>query len=221
MNYYILVEGERVETAVYNKWISYLNSELGPISHISEFKENNYLIFAGYGYPNYFEVINNAIQDALDNPIIDYLVIAIDSEEMTYKEKYQEVYDFVLNYVDKINIIIIVQHFCIETWALGNRLIIRRNPENSQLRRYIKYFNVVSNDPELLPSFEQEHLTRSQFAEKYLRKALNDKYRNLTYSKNKPDVLVHPKYFQQVKLRYDTTKHIRSFGKFLDAFKQS
>ncbi|MCK4241321.1 MAG: hypothetical protein KAX30_06830 [Candidatus Atribacteria bacterium] len=221
MNYYIVVEGKRVEPAVYNKWISYLNPKLYPISHISEFKEDNYLIFPGYGYPNYFEVINDAIQDVLNNPIIDYLIIAIDSEEMTYEQKYQEIHDFISDYINKINIIIIVQHFCIETWALGNRLIIKRNPENAQLKCYIRYFNIVTNDPELLPPFEQEDLNRSQFAEKYLRKALNDRYRNLTYSKNRPDVLVHPKYFQQVKLRYDTTNHIQSFGKFLDAFVQS
>jgi len=95
MNYYIVVEGKKVEPAVYNKWISYLNPKLHPISHISEFKEDDYLIFPGYGYPFYFEVINNAIQDVLGNPIIDYLIIAIDSEEMTYEEKYQEIQDFI------------------------------------------------------------------------------------------------------------------------------
>ncbi|MBU4362015.1 hypothetical protein KJ813_05070 [bacterium] len=221
MNYFIVVEGKKVEPHVYNKWISYLNPKLHPINHISEFKEDNYLIFPGYGYPFYFEVISNAIQDVLHNPIIDYLIIGIDSEEMTYEEKYQEIHDFISDYVDKINIIIIVQHFCIETWALGNRLIIKRNLENTLLKRYMRYFNVVSNDPELLPPLEQEQLNRSQFAEKYLRKALNDRYRNLTYSKNRPGVLLHPKYFHQVKLRYDKTNHIQSFGKFLDAFKQS
>lgn len=219
MNYYIVVEGKKVEPAVYNKWISYINPELNLISHISKFKENNYLLFAGCGYPNYFNVISTAAQEVLENPIIDYLVIAIDSEDMTYEEKYQEIHNFLSYYIDKIKIIIIVQHFCIETWALGNKLIIRRNPQNSQLIHYLRYFNVVSNDPELLPPLEEEQLTRAQFAEKYLRRALNDRYRNLTYSKNRPDVLLHPRYFQQVKLRYDKTNHIQSFGKFLDAFK--
>lgn len=219
MNYYIVVEGKKVEPAVYNKWISYINPELNFISHISKFKENNYLIFAGCGYPNYFNVISTAAQEVLENPIIDYLVIAIDSEDMTYEEKYQEIHNFLSYYIDKIKIIIIVQHFCIETWALGNKLIIRRNPQNSQLIHYIRYFNVVSNDPELLPPLEEEQLTRAQFSEKYLRRALNDRYRNLTYSKNRPDVLLHPKYFHQVKLRYNKTNHIQSFGKFLDAFK--
>jgi len=221
MNYYIVVEGKRVEPAVYKKWISYLNPKLHPISHISEFKEDNYLIFPGYGSPNYFDVIDTAAQEVLESPIIDYLVIAIDSEERTYEEKYQEIHDSISDYIDKINIIIIVQHFCIETWALGNRLIIGGNPENAELKRYIRHFNVATNDPELLSPIEQKDLTRAHFAEKYLRRALNDKFRNLTYSKNKPDVLLHPKYFQQVKLRYDTTNHIKSFGKFLDAFVQS
>jgi len=133
MNYYIVVEGQKVEPLVYNKWISYLNPRLKPISNISEFYKDNYYIFPGNGYPSYFETINDAIQDVLNNPIIDYLVIAIDSEDMTFEEKYQEMQDFVADYIDKINITIIVQHFCIETWALGNRLIIRRNPENAQL----------------------------------------------------------------------------------------
>jgi len=220
MNYFIVVEGKKVEFLVYNKWISYLNPKLRSINHISEFKEDNYLIFPGNGYPSYFDTINDAMQDVLNNPIIDYFVIAIDSDEMTYEEKYQEINDFISNYRDKIKIIIIVQHFCIETWALGNKCIISRNPEDPQLKRYIKYFNIVTKDPELLTSIE-ENLTRSQFAEKYIKKALNDKYRNLTYSKNRPDVLLNPKYFQRVKLRYDTTNHIQSFGKFLDAFVQS
>ena len=133
MNYYIVVEGKKVEPAVYNKWISYINPELNLISHISKFKENNYLLFAGCGYPNYFNVISTAAQEVLENPIIDYLVIAIDSEDMTYEEKYQEIHNFLSYYIDKIKIIIIVQHFCIETWALGNKLIIRRNPQNTNL----------------------------------------------------------------------------------------
>ena len=221
MNYYIVVEGKKVEPLVYDKWISYLNPKLYPISYISEFKENNYLIFPGNGYPSYLETIDDATQTVLYNPIIDYLIIAIDSEEMTYEKKYQEIHDRVSDYIDKINIIIIVQHFCIETWALGNRVIIKRNPENIELKRYISYFNVATNDPELLSPIEQEQLTRAQFAVRYLRRALNDIYKNLTYSKNRPDALLNLKYFQQVKLRYDTTNHIKSFGKFLDTFEQS
>jgi hypothetical protein len=47
---------------------------------------------------------------------------------------------------------------------------------------------------------------------------LNEKYRNLTYSKSNPGALLHVKYFEQIKNRLKDTGHIASFGAFLQAF---
>jgi len=113
---------------------------------------------------------------------------------------------------------IIIQHFCLETWALGNKKVGPKNPKNSTLIEYKKIFNVLEEDPELLPSYSPRNWNRSQFALRYLRRMLNDKNKNLTYTKSNPKALLHPKYFDQVINRYKSTNHIGSFLTFLNAF---
>jgi hypothetical protein len=117
-----------------------------------------------------------------------------------------------------VEIRIVVQHFCFEAWALGNRRIVRPHPTSSRLREYKQLFDVRSRDPELLPHKLDENLNRAQFAEKYLRLALTDTFRNLTYTKSNPQAVLHDKYFAQVKNRLRDTGHIASFDDFLRAF---
>lgn len=162
--------------------------------------------------------IEDAIQDTNLYPAFDRLVVAVDSEEMTKEEKYTEIRGFVSCKPCLAEIRIIVQHFCFETWGLGNRKVIRTNPNSQRLREYKKIFDVRLKDPELLPPKPDEGLNRAQFAEKYLRVALNDKYRNLTYTKSNPRPLAHAKYFAQLKKRVEDTNHIAGFADLLDAF---
>jgi len=219
MNIYVVVEGEQSERKVYEKWIKYLNPTLRSVDKLSGVTKDNYVIYAGFGYPFYFEIIKSAIDDVNSHGNIDRLVIAVDSEEMSYEEKYREIQSVVIDNKCVAQIHIVVQHFCLETWALGNRAIISRQPQSEKLKTYIRFFNVVDNDPELLPPYQPEELNRAQFAAKYLKAAVNEKYRNLTYSKNNPKVLLNRKYFKRVRNRFETTKHIASFGAFLRAFK--
>ena len=138
--------------------------------------------------------------------------------KMSYDDKKAEIRSFVDSQNRHIDYRIIIQHFCLETWALGNRAIVTRNPISSRMREYKRYFDVLTNDPELMPNYPKEDLTRSQFAEKYLRFLLNEKYRNLSYSKSNPEPLLHNLYFERVRSRYFDTGHITSFGDFFDAF---
>jgi hypothetical protein len=116
-------------------------------------------------------------------------------------------------------IFIIVRHFCFETWALGNKRVGPRQPKDPILRRYKSFFDVLNKDPELLSGYPPEGYNRAQFAAKYLRKMLNDRGRNVTYTKGNPVYISHPTYFNEVKKRYETTEHIKSFSTFLDAFR--
>jgi hypothetical protein len=218
MNLYILVEGEIGEKKVYRTWIPIVNPLLSFVGHISEIENNNFSILSGGGYPNYLEVIEHAIEDVNMYNNIDRLVIAVDSEDMTYQEKYSEIESYIKKMRSHCEIRIIIQHFCLETWALANRSIISPKPQSEMLRRYISIFNVRVDNPELLPNLPQENMNRAQFAAKYLRIALNDKYRKLTYSKSNPAPLLHVKYFYRVKTRMEETAHILSFQNFLDAF---
>ena len=94
MNYYVVVEGERTEIEVYSKWITYVNPLLTQVYNNDDFTENNFSLFAGFGYPYYFNVIDDAIEDVKNYSAIDKLVIAVDSEDQTYKEKFDEIYNY-------------------------------------------------------------------------------------------------------------------------------
>jgi hypothetical protein len=76
----------------------------------------------------------------------------------------------------------------------------------------------LDKDPELLPGYPRREWNRAQFAFRYLKKSLNDKNKNLTYTKRNPKTLLHPKYFHEIEKRYNQTGHICSFSTFLTAF---
>lgn len=219
MNIYVVVEGERTEKLVYKKWIKVLNPRLKYVNDLSQVVRNNYVIYAGFGYPFYLEVIAAAVEDVNSHGEIDRLVIAVDSDEMSYNDKYTEIESILKNKQCYAKVAIVVQHFCLETWALGNKALIKRQPQSERLKEYLKFYNVVQDDPENLPAFYYESLNRAQFAVRYLKAAVNERYRNLTYSKSNPKVLLNQKFFRRVRSRFDDTGHIASFGAFLKAFK--
>lgn len=216
MNFYVVVEGEKGEKIVYEKWIKYVCPHLRRVDNINQVTNNNFIIFAGNGYPFYFDVITAAIGDVNANGQFDRLVVVVDSEEMSFDDKFSEISTHVNLTPCRIPVHIIVQHFCLETWALANRNVVTRNPQSPRLREYLSFFNVIDQDPELMPAFPP--LNRSQFAFRYIKSVLNEKYRNLTYSKSNPKVLLNRKYFDRVCRRHRETGHIPSFSHFLTAF---
>lgn len=218
MNFYVLVEGLVSEKEIYKFWIPLVNPNLNYVPNLFDIQRNNFSIFSGGGYPFYFDVIESAIYDVNSHKAVDRLVIAVDSEDIDLNEKYNEIRSFVSDFSCSAEVIIIIQHFCIETWALGNKRVGPRSPKNPRLRTYKKIFNVLNQDPELLPPLPEQGLNRAQFAEKYLRTMLNDKNKNLTYSKRNPKALLHKSYFGEVKKRLETHRHINSFQMFIDAF---
>lgn len=218
MNIYVVVEGERAAKEVYAAWIPMVNPALSQINNISDFTNNNFFLFAGYGYPKYFDVIESAIEDINANQQISRLVIAVDSEDMTFQEKLTEMQEVVQKYTCRAQIKYVIQHFCLETWALGNRKIMSGNISDPRLRRYKRFFDVYSNNPELLPAYPEEELNRAQFAYSYLIRLLKEKNKRLSYSKYDSRSIQGDKYFVQLNKRLNETKHIPSFQTFLDAF---
>src|SRR4030042_1219577 len=136
MNIYLVVEGPVGEKQVYTHLIPLVNPNLKVVTNIDEIVNNNLIIYSGGGYPSYFEVIEAGVSDVLSNGNIDRLVIAVDSEEMSYEEKKQEIDDFINTLRVDIDYKIIVQHFCLETWALGNQVVISRKPKDPKVREY-------------------------------------------------------------------------------------
>jgi hypothetical protein len=217
MNLYIVVEGA-VEKKIYSQWIPLVNPMLVEVRDISLLVQNNFLIVEGGGMPQYFEVIKDAAHDVSINPHIDRLVVSVDSEEDTYHNKRSEIGNFIDALGLPIDYRIVVQHFCFESWALGNKAITSRNPVNERLREYKQHFDVMTSDPELISPPPGNDLNRAKFSESYLRLLLQEKFRNLTYTKRNPGAVAHPKYFDQLVDRLKTTGHIQSFDDFLTAF---
>jgi hypothetical protein len=146
------------------------------------------------------------------------LVVAIDSEDKSFQEKYDEIYGLVNGKLNSASLKIIIQHFCIETWALGNRVACRKNTQDKILLEYRHVFDVRANDPEFLPAYKD--MNRAQFAYSYLRRIMQDWYPGALYTKAKPEALLDEHYFSQIKNRFKTTSHISSFKAFLDAFEK-
>jgi len=218
MNYYIVVEGKSGESKVYPKWIHELNPELTQVYSPAEILHNNFLLVSGNGYPQYFRIVDGAVEDCNAYPSIDFLVIAVDAEDMSREEKIEEIQNHLGTRIEPHRVKIIVQHPCLETWALGNRIVCRRNPQDKELRSYLRFYDVRERDPEELPSLEEKNLNRCQFAFVYLKRMLFDRYPKLTYTKSNPVVIEHERYFAQIKRRLNETDHICSFEVFVDTF---
>ena len=216
MRWYVVVEGLKTEKAIYDSWIKHLNPAMQNCGTYNAVQDNSYFIVAGYGYPNYLQEIKSAIDDINANKDIGELVIGVDSENMEHAEKNKEIQDVVDANPCHATVHIIVQHFCIETWLLGNKKVIPRSPQNKKLKEYKKLWDVVQKDPEGLPPNVSEGLNRAQFALKYLRTALVEK--GQSYSKNSPGISLDLTYLDQLKRRVSETTHIPSFKKFLDVF---
>ena len=167
MNVYLIVEGNG-EKKVYAHWVRQVNPSLSIVNSLDEVQHNNLIIISGGGYPNYLEVIEAGVEDVSATKQLDRLVISVDSEEMTFHEKWQEIDGVVKALGKNLEYKIIVQHFCLETWALGNKVIVSRNPKNTKIQELRMHFDVLNNDPELLPDYPEDNRNRSQFAEYYL-----------------------------------------------------
>lgn len=219
MNLYIVIEGELASKKIYEHWIPYVNRNLSYVNHISEIVIDNFSILMGGGQPGILERIDAAIDDVNAYGNIDRLIIALDSEDFTFEEKYGWIYQHVSQKDCVAEIRILIQHFCMEAWALGNVAIVRPNPQDSKLREYKNIYDIRTNDPELLPPYPPEELNRAQFAEKYLRRAILDSSNGqATYTKRNSNALLHQGYYNRLKRRLEETGHISSFGGFLTAF---
>lgn len=113
MNLYAVVEGELASKKIYEYWIPYINPNLSYIDHISQIVSDNFSILMGGGQPGILERIDAAIVDVNAYGNIDRLIIALDSEDFTFEERYKWIYQHIAQMHCVAEIRIIIQHFCI------------------------------------------------------------------------------------------------------------
>ncbi|ETR69759.1 MAG: hypothetical protein OMM_03714 [Candidatus Magnetoglobus multicellularis str. Araruama] len=177
---YILLLKVSPKKKIFPSWIKILRPELAQVFTLGQVLYNISNVF-----PCYYDHIESAIDTINSTKKFDKLIISIYSEEQTKKEKYLEVSNFLLKNPCISEIKIIVQHFCLETWLLGNKKVGPRNPKTQELKIYKQYFDVFKEDPDLLPDFPNENLNRAQFAFLYLfkknaKRKKNELYKSLT-----------------------------------------
>lgn len=219
MNIYFLVEGLRTEMKVYPKWLSYLVPQLSRVQWHHEVIANNYFIFSGNGFPSLLDVhLRKSVEDINDAANFDYFVIYLDADEQSILQRKQEVLDFMSNenivLNSNVQFEIIVQNRCIETWFLGNPKIFKKNTDNEFLREYISFYDVKSNDPELMEKIPDFVGSTSIFHSSYLQQLLLE--RKIRYSKNNPQGVIEPYFLEELIKRNQKTGHIQSFQNFLD-----
>ena len=140
MNIAVVTEG-RGDKYLYKSWIQYVNPNITYVDRIEDMNDDNFSIVSSGGYPNYyFRVIDRAIDDVHDHGNINRLVISIDSEGMSLEEKEREMSDYLATKSCSVPIFVIIQHFCIETWALGNRRACSANPNHQPLITFKNFF---------------------------------------------------------------------------------
>jgi hypothetical protein len=217
MNIYFLVEGRRTEKKVYPKWLSHLLPTLIEVDDPFSITTNNFYVFNGNGFPS---LLNNHLVNAVSDVNMikgfNYLVLCLDADEETVLNRKNEVSEFIK--ANKLTIkngkfVIIVQNKCIETWFLGNRKAYSRKPQSSELRKYINFYNVRSNDPELMSKMENFH-TCAQFHEVYLSEMLLEK--NIRYTKRNPNGVIEKHYLEELIDRQEKTNHLVTFKDFID-----
>lgn len=218
MNLYIIAEGERTEMLLYPMWLQYCLPQLLRIENFELATSNSYYLFSGQGIPSIYNHIVNAIKDVNNVKNYDYLIVIVDAEEITPELRKQKVLDHIDNSGLKLNskctLEIIVQNKCAETWFLGNKNIYKRNPQGKRFKEYSNYYNVETNDPELMgKSFGFKRV--AHFHESYLREMLKEY--NIRYRKNNPGEVLKKYYFEElVKRVNENPAHLNSFSKFIN-----
>lgn len=113
----------------------------------------------------------------------------------------------------KCDIVFVVQNVCIETWFLGNRRIVKRNPVNSNLNTFLNHYNVVNQDPELMDKMEGFR-NKAHFHFSYLKEVFKE--HNLRYSKANPKIVLERTYFDELMRRAEETSHLPTLRNLLD-----
>ena len=240
MNLLFLVEGEKTEPKIYKAWLSHLFPQLNFVVRPEDMTINSCRIIPGNGYPNMISSpklyggpsrLEACLLDIKNYSNVDYFFICVDSEEETYHARFEEIKSKLESLRVQLGIDqsqatrfhIIIQHCCIETWALGNAEIPNEyTSQNSSTNFSIfqAHYDVLVDDPELMigcPS-SYSYATKAKFHGSYLKEYLKEF--GLSYSKKKPENIEKKQYLDALIKRCTSTNHLSSLKYLLDVWEQ-
>ncbi|MGH9853611.1 MAG: hypothetical protein ACREBD_27545 [Blastocatellia bacterium] len=212
MNLYFFLEGKRTEPKVYRAWLAQVFPHLNEVSVISEVKADSYLLISGFGYPQLLNRIDEVVADIERHGGIDYLFVCLDSEGDKPEDRIREIENRVGGKLTAAVCHTIIHNCCIETWFLGNKQVMKRNPESEKLRTFKTFYDVSVSCPELMvcpPGYR----IRAHFHLDYLKEMLRE--RGLSYSKEHPREVQKKSYLAALVRRHEKTGHLQSFGRLV------
>jgi hypothetical protein len=219
MRLYFLVEGRRTEAKVYPAWLSHLVPGLNRIRRHDDDADNSYFLISAEGYPSIYDYLADAVEDVNAAGNYDYLVVCLDSDESSVEDRLDEVNEMLAVRGATLNtaqLVTIVQNRCIETWflGLGNRRIVKRNPQSAALRDYLTHYDIVTLDPEAM-DLHPRFSTHAQFHVGYLRVIFQE--RGLSYSKRSPGVVLEQYFVHELTKRLaDEPDHLQSLRRLIE-----
>ncbi len=151
----------KTEPKLYPKWLKHVFPQLTFVAKLEDMTTNCCRMVSSRGYPPPGGLIKDLIEDIKKFGNIDHFFICIDSEKYTYQERFEEVktkldeakINVGIDSYIKTNFHLIIQHCCIETWALGNaQLPIEYSciHNSLKLKHFKTFYNVLIDEPELM-----------------------------------------------------------------------
>jgi hypothetical protein len=209
---------------VYRAWLRQRLPALAPVPNVADLTTDGYVLVSGMGYPSCYGRLEALLGDIDDHPgKVDAFWLCLDSDEDTYEARYAEagaaIHDArqgtkLAETNPLLEVRVIVQHCCIETWFLGHAAFLRTGPQSRELVKFKRFYDVSTEDPELMGAMPG-YVTRQSFHLAYLREMLAE--RSHRYSKKSPGVVLEPSYFDALRDRCERRAHLPSFRKLLDA----
>lgn len=227
MNAYFVVEGSSTEKQVYPAWLKHALPHLKQVKKPEDITVDSFFLISGNGYPSILKHIEAAVLTINETHQIcesryTYLVIVVDSEEESVAARLAEISKVIetAESLEGVAVVPIVQHRCLETWLLGNKIAIPVNSTCELTCQHKRFYDVRQADPELMekPKACQES-TIAQYHYKYLKDALKSRSGRGIYSKKDASVVCEEGYLKQITSRIQQTGHIASFGALLNFIK--
>lgn len=224
MNYYILLEDEKSFIKVLPLWMQYIGIKCERVPDISHVKENNYVLQSGQGVT---QLVTKALFDTIETILqsgkkIDELIIILDSEDMDAvmrkKQVYEKIKEKYLMENLSFKIVVLVCDHCFETWLLGKKGLYPSEPvaPSSFFNPYYTHYNIEKNDPEAMLVPEEVDETIGKYHFHYLHELF--RYKNIRYSKKRPQYVSTELYFQGILDRIRETEQLKSFKEFYEYF---
>jgi hypothetical protein len=224
MNLVVLVEGSETEPQVYRAWLRHRLPVLREVHAVAHLSTDGYVLIKGMGIPSYVRRLAAVLRDIDDHPgRVQALWICIDAEEATYEQRYKKVSDAIVEGSagtrlsttnPALDIRILIQNCCIETWFLGHEGFARAGTQARDIVGYRRHYDVSVRDPEQMSA--HGGASRPDFHLAYLQAMLNDHGR---YSKRNPGIVLDPSYFDALHKRCARTGHLPSFQTLLEALR--